>query len=188
MPANPRSSNWVILLATLAVVLAYVVLGYLPLRRSIAQLDEQLAQEQQFVEQSEKAAAALPGLEQELQRAREYSGQWVQSAPTPGALPGLLGKVHQLARQAEVRLTKVDRLPAVPLGYIQRVPVGLRCVGPFERVFAFLAQQEGLPETVWIEQMKLRASADQPGTVEAEINLGVFANKSGFSGQVDPAS
>ena len=67
----------------------------------------------------------------------------------------MLGRIHQEADAAGVRITRFD--PQAPVVYekLRRVPVVVGCTGSFSQIYEFIRKLETMPTSVWVGALRM---------------------------------
>jgi Tfp pilus assembly protein PilO len=176
LPAKNRRSSWMLTMLPAAVAVAYVVFAFLPGRRAIADLRDQVAQKQNYVGQFEDVAKALAAAERELERTQTYTKAWKQRAPTDEDRSALYGRINALAKQADTVTTRFDPKPVNPHSHVRELPLTMACSGTFAQVHEFLRSLESLPVAIWVESLVIKRTGETGGCVTCETSLLVFTD------------
>ncbi len=145
---------------------------------AIKEVREQLQMKQDFVAQSAELSAALLATEQELGKAETVTARWEKSAPGRRDIPSLYGKIDDLAKDAQLAISRFDPQPFVVREKVQEIPITMNCTGKFAQIHQFLRGIEGLSATIWVESMRIEKSAANNKDTQCELNLVVFSNNS----------
>lgn len=188
MKTSSLLNGWTIPIAAVGLAVAYAFCFFLPGQRQVAELSQQVATEQAFVQQTEALAPALAATEQQIQAARAYNAAWKEASPSPADLAALFGQIHELAKAAGVTTTRLDPDVPVDLARLRRIPLMIGCTGQFTQIARFLESVERLPQTIWIENLRLEAGGENGKDVQCEVMLEIFADNPKNSGQVNLSS
>jgi Tfp pilus assembly protein PilO len=167
--------------------MAYAFAVFLPTQRSTALLQAEIDANQDYIHQAESTTGAFAAVEQQLRDARGFAHQWQASAPQAAHLAPMLGAITRCATEARVTGLQFDPRPAQPLAAISRVPLVLACDGAYEQIFQLLRKLEALPQTVWIDDLRIAVASDgnaaaasgareDKQSVHCELTLVVFAD------------
>jgi Tfp pilus assembly protein PilO len=178
MNHRTRPGSWIVTVSLVAAAVAYMLLIFLPGRRAIGELREQLGRKQSFLAQNASLAQALTAARHELEKAETYCAAWKQRAPAEGELSALYGKINELTKAAGTITTRFDPKPVAVHERTREIPVTMGCTGTFAEVFALLRSLESLPPTIWLDTVQFKKNGETGASVAAEINLVVFANNS----------
>lgn len=176
MNASFRHSSWLITLSLAAMAILYLSLVWIPNRKAIQELKEEIQTKHTFVAQSAGLAAAILGEEHELGAAETAVRQWKKSAPRHHDMPALYAKMDALAKDAHLTITRFDPQPPIADETVQQIPINIVCSGSFANIHEFLRGVERLPATIWVESLRLEKKLVTTKAVSAEIVLVVFSD------------
>jgi len=185
MKTSIHRGSWLVTLPVAGLAVAYVLGWYVPGRRQIEQLSEELAADEEFVALADAVAPAIQTTRHQLQECLAYNAAWTESAPAQAELSALFGKIHALARASGSTTIRFDPEPPVVLDKLRRIPVVLGCTGSFAQIAEFLHHLEALPQAIWIEGLKIEQSRQDRESVECQLELLIFADNPDDSDQVD---
>jgi Tfp pilus assembly protein PilO len=171
-----RQSSWTVTLPLAAIAVAYVSLVWLPGRRAILEVQEQVETKRQFVSQATELSQALAISQRELDKAEAVVARWEQASPQKRTIPAFYGKINALAKDAGLAIARFDPQAFVVHEKIEEIPITVGCSGGFAQVFDFLRGIEQLPATVWVESIKLEKSDKDTKDVRCELDLVVFSD------------
>jgi Tfp pilus assembly protein PilO len=180
-PSSKRTS-WFVTLPIAAGALGYLWFVFLPTARAIRETRNEIRIKQDFIMQTEALHSTVAQLERDLKEIESYTQQWHEHAAAPGQLPNLFGKITQQAHDVGVVPTRFDPLKETTMEILHRAPVQMELTGGYQEVTRMLAAIEQLPETIWIEQLKIEKARENGKDVKCELKLEIFAVKSKKSG------
>ncbi|MBN1396023.1 MAG: type 4a pilus biogenesis protein PilO [Pirellulales bacterium] len=174
---NPtvRRSNWILTLTLAAIAVAFLTLVWLPGRREILAIQEQVRAKRQFVNQAAALAKTLTATQKQLDTTEAAFKNWEKNAPRNKDLPSLYGKINALAKRSGLSVARFDPEPFVVHEEIREIPLEIGCTGTFWQVFDFLGEIETLPPLIWVDAMRLENISGVSGCVKSELNLVVFS-------------
>ena len=178
MTTPARCQNWVVIVPIAAVAAAYVYFVFLPNRRVLAELREQTKTKQDIVAGATGIQASLGQARRDLEKAKTYVAACRQRLAKEKDLGTVFGKIHELADEAKVHVTRFD--PQQPVVYEQllRVPCLVGCTGSFDQIYEFLRKLESLPTVAWVSSMHLQKDGKGGASGKSardDIILEVFA-------------
>lgn len=173
-------SSWMLIGAALAAVTLYGSLGYLPARRNIAKLEEQLARIREQSSVVASGSSANPVLER-LEFANRFQKEFEQRIPTLGLIPQVMGSVDALARQAGATVTKLSPTGEVQRRCLRQSSADFTCTGTFDQLGELLAALDAHDRLIWVDGAKLRATGADAQILECELKLVFFADQSEIS-------
>jgi Tfp pilus assembly protein PilO len=167
--------SWVLTIPMAALAVAYVTFGYLPGERAIADMEEQLQQQQQYLDQAKHTGAALVATQTELEKAQRFRQRWTRHAVTERNVGAVYEQIQLLAQAAGVRITHFDPLRTVDHASLAEIPLALSCSGTFADTFDFLRRVESLPQTIWEKRVRIEKMDSDREDVACHVELVIFA-------------
>lgn len=177
--------TWIALGVAATALAVYVVFVLLPQQRQIAALQDDLRTKRDHVARLGNLGAILKATRAELEKTEAYNAAWTKQAPNAREFAKLFGEISALSSAAGTNTTRFDPEPIIPGNRVAKIPLKMGVHGTFEQVCQFLAGLEGLPETIWVEQLGLEEMPQEAGYIQAEISMEIFADNPDNSGQVD---
>lgn len=185
MKTKINHKSWILVAVLVAVLAGYVAVFFIPKAHSITKLQKNLLAKQDFITQSAQTVDQLRAVEKQLNNAAAYNKTWTKYAPHSGEISILLGKIHALARSANVQIDSFDPEPAEKYDRIRRLPIAMVYSGKLTSVFNFLRDLEKMPQTIWIkdvtiERVNNNRSNHQDGVSETrgftkcKVDLAIF--------------
>ena len=187
MKTKANYGSWMIPIALAGLAIAYVMLFFLPMQRKIDQRREELAATQDVVDRSAYLAPALVATRQQLEKTLQYNATWEEHARDAAELSALKGRINVLAKAAGIVTTRFDQHQDERYNKVRETPLVMECSGSFAQICKFLHDLEGLAQTIWVDDLRMERVGENGGNVKCEINLGVFADNSDDSDQVNRA-
>jgi Tfp pilus assembly protein PilO len=184
MKTSIPQGNWLLPLAALGMAAAYFALVFLPNRRAIGELAEQVACKQEAVLRAAAESHALVTTQKEIQRASAYVAAWQSASSHEANLAGLFGRIGALARSSHVSTTRMAPQEPLVMARLRRVSVLMGCTGSFPQITGFLQKLENLPQTLWIEDLRLENSSKDGELMRCEMTLEVFADNPESSDEI----
>ncbi|MEN6450447.1 MAG: type 4a pilus biogenesis protein PilO [Thermoguttaceae bacterium] len=173
-----RQSSWAVTVPLVAIAVAYVSFIWLPGRRAIRQLQQEVETKQAFVSDSIGLPATLARRQQDLDRANAIVTRWEQAAPRKRTIPALYGKIDSLAKDAGLTIAKFDPQPFFVHETVDEIPITVTGSGSFAQIFTFLQGIERLSVTVWVDSLRLERTEKDAKDVRCELGLVVFSDNS----------
>lgn len=187
--AGKHPGSWFVTIPVAVLSLAYIWFGFLPGRKAIAELHEQIKAKHQLLEQSHTQNQAALAVQQSLLETQAYAQKWSKLAPNVQNTAALCGSIHQLAADAKLTTTRFDPQVPVKRDSFTQVPISIQAIGSFAGVYSFLTRLEGLPLRIWIESFNMTSAeknGKSGGNIVADIKLVVFTNNPKDSDYVNP--
>ncbi|MCE5303736.1 MAG: type 4a pilus biogenesis protein PilO [Planctomycetaceae bacterium] len=171
-----RQSNWIVTLSLAAVALAYLTLVWLPGRKSLAQLQQTIELKRAVIAQSTGLSDALLQTHRELNETETLVRQWEKISPGKKDSPALYGKIHAMAKNSRLSVTRFDPQPIVSHEQLKELPIVIACSGSFDQIYEFLRCLEQQSQTIWVENLRMDKKAKNTKDVQCEISLVVFSD------------
>jgi Tfp pilus assembly protein PilO len=175
MKSPVRHSSWMVTIPLAVAAVAYVFFVFLPQKRAIGQIREQIKQRQDYIVEAGTRAGAVEAAQEELETTTAYSTAWSQRAPAERGLSATYARIQELAKAAGTAVVRFDPEPVVRYETISLAPLKLGCIGSFAEVCGFLEDLERLPLGIWVTELRLERSRQNEESVQCEITLGIFA-------------
>jgi Tfp pilus assembly protein PilO len=153
----------------------YLLVSFLPTSRAIRAIRVEIRDDEAYIEQAASLAKSIAQTEAELNRTREYSETFCQRLPTRSTFSSLLGRITKQADIAGASTTRIEPQTAADLDTLRLVPVVYKAKGSFADLSRLLAGLEGLPERIWLDDVRLTAKPEAGQKMECELKLVVFA-------------
>ncbi len=184
MKTSILQGNWLLPLAALGLGAAYFALVFLPNRRAIGELAAQVAAKQQAVLRAAEESQALLTTQKEIQRASAYVAAWQSASPHEANLARLFGRIGVLARSSHATTTRLAPQEPLVMAKVRRVSVLMDCTGTFPLITSFLQKLEKMPQTLWIDDLRLDSASKDGELVKCEMTLEVFADNPESSDEI----
>ena len=176
--------RWLLPVLAMAGGAAYLAFIFLPAQRTLAGLRGDLAAKQEFLAQAAALAPTIEATRREWDDTVRYNQQWLDAAPSADRISQLFGRINALAKQSGATLTRFDPEPVESYECLRRIPILVGCRGEFPQVCEFLQSLEHLPQTIWMDHLRFDLDRKDGATVDAEINVEIFADNLASSDQV----
>lgn len=185
MKPKANHKSWILIVVLLAVLSGYVAVSFIPESHHISKLNQDLLDKQDFVRQSAQTVEQLKGIQEQLNNTTAYNRTWTKHAPHSGEISILMGKIHALARTADVEIDRFDPEPSEKFARLHRLPIEMVYSGQLPSVFQFLSDLEQMPQTIWINNITIEqadkngsktgdSTSETRGFTKAEIDLVIF--------------
>lgn len=171
-----RQSSWVVTLSLAAIAIVYLKFVWLPGRRAIQEMTQQIETKQAFLTQSSGLGTMLVGVQRDLDQADSIVAQWEKASPGKRDLPQLYGKINSLAKESHLSTGRFDPQPIVDHEKLRELPLTMSCSGSFAEIHNFLGKLERLPATIWVESIRMEKMPQDTKAIQCELNMVVFSN------------
>jgi len=181
MNASFRQSSWLVTLSLAAIAVVYMTWGWLPGRKAVQKIRDDIETKQATIAQSTGLSSALMDVQREIEKTQSVVDRWDRSAPKQKDLSALFGRINTLAKSAKLTIRRFDPQPPVVYETLREIPIAMSCSGTFAQVYEFLRSVEQLEATIWVESIRMESIAKDrkdAKDVQCELNLVVFSNNS----------
>jgi Tfp pilus assembly protein PilO len=168
--------GWLVTGGMASIALAYLFLAYLPSQKAMRTMRQQLEEKQNFILEADKKFVSAVSNRQELDAARQYVKQWQLAAPDLQQADRLQSQVSQKASLAGVRVLKLQAQQSKPHGLIAEYPILVSVEGNFSGIFNFFHGVEELPQTVWLQDVKLLRPGELKGDLRCDLTLTILGD------------
>lgn len=173
--------NWQATLTMAALTVAYLFLFSLPGMKAIREMRDEIRAKEDMVLQAGQLAWQFQACQSEHQETQKFVEAWAGRAPSAGEVSAVFGRASELAHNSGSRITRFEPQPAVEYETLSRIPLDLGCQGSLPELFRFLRELETLPVPLWVEHVRLEALGDDRQSLQCDLNVAIFADKSDFS-------
>lgn len=171
-------SSWMITAPLLLLTIIYLTLFFVPGRRELKRLRNDLDTTTQLAYHSESMTTRLTAVRADLQTTCEYNKQWRDQSLSSPQLAELYGRILASGRQAGTTLRSLDPDTAVSMEHLNKTPVRLVFAGTFSEIFDFLRDLEAFPEAIMIESVEVTAPPKDGELTQCILNLVIFTDHS----------
>jgi Tfp pilus assembly protein PilO len=179
-----RYNSWFITLPVVAVSLAFGFWFYRPTRDEIRELQGELELKQASLAEAATLPDRLARALAEIRETREFVRAW-RSAAASRNLPVIFGEISRIVSESGAQSTKFQPEPLIAQQFLDRVPLTLACQGTFDQIFRLLCQLERMPQSIWLQDVRLVRRSKDDSAVICELRLEIFTDKSNLADSVD---
>jgi len=173
-----KESSWLITAPLLLLTVIYLAFFFVPGRRELKRLRNNLDTTVKLTYQSESMATRIEAIRADLQATRGYTEAWRErSVPSP-QLAEMYGRILALGRDAGTVFRSLDPDTLVPMEHLDQTPVNLVCAGSFSSIFDFVRRLEAFPEAVAIDSLEVTAPSKDGELTQCSLNLVIFTGHS----------
>ena len=176
MKGLKKQRTWIMTVAMAAGAVAYAYFVFLPTQASVTDMRRELQTKQNFVVASEKLFPAIIRARHRLATTNQYADSWRSRSPGAEQLADLFGTITDCVKQAGMTIKRFDPEPVEKMDTICKVPLTLESEGEFSQIFALLAELEGRPESIWVNEMRLEPIGEDSKLLQCTLVLCVFAD------------
>ena len=136
---------------------AYVLLLFLPNYRQLNKQRELIQLQQDFIDKTEGLKGEISELQAQVSQTQDFCQQWLEKAPGDADIPQIHKRVSECVTRSGATVTGFDPQPALTLDTLDRIPLTVRAAGDFSQIHDMLARLEAMPETLWLENLRMQA-------------------------------
>lgn len=176
---NPlKRGSWLVTIPLVAVVLGYMIWVFMPTKRAIADLHQELQSKQNYVAEAGRMAARIRQVAEEKQSTRDYNAKWSSrsASSTSASISAKFGEIAQIMTESGVVTTRFDPQPVVDHARLQEIPLQLGCRGTLSQIMSLVQGIEGLPFRIWLSDVKLEQIGESGENMRCEITLAIFSD------------
>jgi Tfp pilus assembly protein PilO len=144
-------------------------------------LTSELELKKQIVAQGNQTAAQMLATQEQIRETRQFVEAWQQTAPAGSGSSALLGDISRLAKVAGIRTTRFEPAAIVEQQQLRKTPLTIGCSGSFAQIYQLLLGIEKLPQTVWLDELRIERKEKAKSDLQCELRLVIFADKSKIS-------
>ena len=168
-----------ICVAGVAMVLGFVLLRYLPLRRRIRAVKQSTASQKLVMAKAQAEHTQLPALQDELLVLEEAVGKYQANIPDNRDLGVFLQRIADLMNEHNLKDQFVQPRQEIKAEGLQCIPVSMQCRGRLHEVFGFFTALQLLDRSVRIEHVNLENDSDFSGEVSMKAEAIIYYRPSG---------
>jgi Tfp pilus assembly protein PilO len=179
-----RYNSWFVTVPLLAGSLAFVFWFYRPTQGQISDMRAELQEKQLVLATATSLPADLERATRELAETRGFVAAWRKTA-MQRKLAEVCGDLASFVAAAGARTTKLEPEPALRYQCLTKTPLLLAYEGTFPQVCRVLQRIEQMPETLWIEDLRITREGKEAGSVACVLKLAIFAGQSNLADKTD---
>ena len=159
------------------IILAFIVLGYLPYHAEAARLEREIAVRKERLDTNVQQSQQL----RDLTRQRGFVSLAVKNydrlVPATQDLGTFLEQLSQELDNTGMRDTTKRALAPTKLGKCQQLPIEMHGVGTFGQFHRFLERLESLPRMSSVSKLNIESDAAMTGTLTVDLTLSIYSTK-----------
>jgi Tfp pilus assembly protein PilO len=176
---NPlKRGSWLVTIPLVGAVLGYMVWVFMPTKRAIAELHQELQSKQNYVAEAGRMAARIRHVEEEMKATREYNSTWSSrsAASTSASISAKFGEIARIMTDTGVITTRFDPQQITDHARLQEIPLQLGCRGSLTQILSLVNGIEGLPFRIWLSDLKWEQVGEDSENMKCEIILAIFSD------------
>lgn len=168
--------GWLVTGAMAGIALVYVLFVFLPTQKGMKASRSQLAEKQKYIADSNGLFTKVSAIHAESEQAIAFVNKWRQDAPSAQQIDRLPAQLSMQASLARVRILRLEPQTAKPRGLVVEYPILISIEGSFEGIFTFFKGLEELPQTIWLQDVKLHRPSESGSTLRCELTLTILGD------------
>lgn len=186
MKSKLRIDSWVTIVGLTVLVAAFLIGAFLPERKRVARVRREIAETEQAIRDIPVRLAELELLERQINDRREHLNEAAALVPAETEMHVVLNQVARLAADADLTVTRLEPLPAVPYASYRAVPFRISFSGPFRGIALFLQGLESRPRLVAVEELSLKGEPAGSGDpAQGDVYFVVYARNADPAGSAE---
>lgn len=153
---------------------AFVLFSYLPLRRKIKAVEQAKAAQRLAIAKASAERAQLPVLREQLLKLEKVVGNYETNIPGHRDLGIFLQTIANLMNKHDLKDQIVQPGKEVEAERLNCIPVSVHCKGRLKQIFDFFSSLQLLDRLVRIEQVKLTNDGDFSGELSVQTETIIY--------------
>ena len=179
MSAKRYSPNTRITIAGFsAIILGFLLMGYLPYYRQCQRLEAQIAAHQGTQAEAARQSTQLKEVTRRAQLIRLAVRDYSRLVPANKDLGNFLEQLSQQLTAAGMQDTAVRALAPTALGKCEQLPIEIRGTGTYTQFREFLTHLEALPRMSSVSRLHIDSDSAGSGKLTVELTLSIYNTKS----------
>jgi Tfp pilus assembly protein PilO len=163
-----------ILAAAAAMVCAFVLLRFLPLKKEEKFLKQAYAAQMLAISKATDEGRQIPAMRKQLLDLQTAVGNYERQIPAQRELGEFLQRIANLMNEHNLKGQMVQPGKEIKAGELNCVPVSMQCRGRLSQIFEFCRRVQGLDRLVRIEHIKLVNDGDFSGEVTMQTEAVIY--------------
>lgn len=181
MSPTSKIQSWMITAAVAACALAYAWFLFLPGQSAIAEMRSEIQNKTDYLLTSQTLPAQIADTDRRLKEAKEFLAKCQKSVGGEDRMDGVIREITRGARDAGVRIAKLEPQAKTPLEKLVQMPVTVGVQGTFSEIHAWLSRVESLDAAIWVDELRISPNGGNGENLECEAKITVFADRSEIS-------
>lgn len=171
------SGSWMVTVPIVGIAAAYLTLFFLPGRQEIAKLRAELRQKRDFVDATDSLQPVFLQTQRRIDEARRYRDRWHRKAPRLAETPSVYERITARAEAAGVVTAQFQPHDTEELQSLCKIPVTYGISGTFAQIHRAIAHLEQLPETMWLEDLRIEGPRQHGTAVQCVARVVILGTK-----------
>jgi len=153
---------------------AFVLFSYLPLRKKTKDVEQAKAAQRLAFAKASAERAQLPVLREQLLKLEKVVGNYETNIPGHRDLGEFLQTIANLMNKHDLKDQVVQPGKEIEAERLNCIPVSVQCKGSLKQIFDFFGSLQLLDRLVRIEQVKLTNDGDFSGELSAQTEAIIY--------------
>jgi Tfp pilus assembly protein PilO len=157
-----------------AMVAAFVLFCYLPLRQRIKAVERKKAAQTLAITKASMERAQMPVIKEQLLKLQRTVGNYEANIPAQNDFGVFLQQIADLMRKHNLKEQVIAPRKEIEVKELNCIPVDVQCKGKLAQVFEFYKRMQRLDRLVRIEQVELVNDSDFSGDVSMQTKVVIY--------------
>jgi len=157
-----------------AMIVAFVLFSYLPLRQKIKTVELTKTAQTLAISKASMERVKLPAIKEQLLKLKRTVGNYKVGIPAKRGLGLFLQQIADLMSKHNLREQAIAPGKEIVVKELSCIPVDMQCKGTLAQVYEFHKQMQRLDRLIRIEQVKLANDNDFSGEVSMETKVVIY--------------
>jgi Tfp pilus assembly protein PilO len=157
-----------------AMVIAFVLFRYLPLRQRIKAAERIEAAQRLAISKASMEKAQMPVLREQLLALQRRVGNYQTSIPAEADLGAFLQQIADLMSKYNLKEQVIAPRREIAVEGLSCIPVDMQCKGKLAQFFEFYKRMQKLERLIRIEKVKLANDVDFSGQVSMQAEVVIY--------------
>ncbi len=157
-----------------AIVAAFVLFCYRPLRQRIKAVEKTRAAQMLAITKASMERAQMPVIKEQLLTLQRTVGNYKANIPAQNDFGVFLQQIADLMSKHNLREQVIAPGKEIAVKGLNCIPVDMQCKGTLAQVFEFQKQMQRLDRLVRIEHIKLDNDSDFTGEVSLQTKVVIY--------------
>jgi Tfp pilus assembly protein PilO len=171
-----KNESYVVIAVVVVVAVAYPLAAFFPQMRAIRAVRREIREKQQFIMQADKLRPLLADQQKLIAETETHLVQQSGLMISPAHLSRTYGEISRLCAATGANTARFEPHEAEEFDTFRKVPLGLSVTGSTQQIESLLASLEGLPQLLWIENLRIEGPSEAGGFTSCHMDLALFVD------------
>ncbi|MHC4544037.1 MAG: type 4a pilus biogenesis protein PilO [Planctomycetota bacterium] len=157
-----------------AIVVAFVLFCYRPLRQRIKAVEQTKAAQTLAITKASMERAQMPVIREQLLKLQRTVGNYKANIPAQNDFGVFLQQIADLMNEHNLKEQVIAPHKEMVVKELNCIPVDVQCKGKLAQVFEFYKRMQRLDRLIRIEQVKLANDSDFSGDVSMRTKVVIY--------------